>query len=299
LSLVIAAATLLEYALFPYPLQTFPIPRIYTELAREQGDFTVLEIPSFNWRAASALEAYQPIHGKRLLRAYSNRIAPDVAEYFAFRGTPIVVRSLRILEGAEQGVLTSEEIAEDRRARDAVLAFFDLRYAIVHRDWLKPDQVRAIDAYLRDVLDARVVSDDGTITTFQLPRNHVSATTRIDLTENLGQMYAGRGWQFEYPPANWEGEFNFVWARGARSEIYFRADRAADRGMTIRAYAASPQTVTVWLNGARVDEIALTDAWRDVRVSLPARLTAAMNRVELRYGAESREMVGVTTIEIW
>ncbi len=295
---IIPVAILLEYAILPYPVQSFPFPRVYTDLARESGDFAILEIPSFNWRYAAAAEAYQAIHGKRILRAYSNRIAPDVAEYFAFRGTPIVVRSLRILEGVEQGVLTSEEIAEDQRARDAVLAFYDLRYAILHRDWFAPEQARAIDAYLREVLGAQAIYDDGTITDYQLPRPQVCAPTRIDLTENLGQMYAGRGWQFEYPPANWEGQFNFVWARGARSEIYFRAEQSAESAMTIRAYATAPQAVSVWLNGARVDEIALANEWRDYRVSLPARLVSAMNRVELRYGAELREMVGVTTISI-
>ena len=88
--------------------------------------------------------------------------------------------------------------------------------------------------YLRDVLSARVIADEGDTLAYEIPRAaSASDKVLIDLRENIGQMYAGRGWQFEYPQANWQGKFNFVWTRGAESEIYFVADRAAgERAMT-------------------------------------------------------------------
>ncbi len=298
--LLLPAFILLESAFFPYPIQPLAIPRIYSEIARVPGDFTILEIPTFNWRAASAFEAYQAIHGKRILRAYTNRIAPDVAEYFAYRGTPIVTRSLRVLEGAEKGPLDPADIAEDRRVRDEVLRFFDLRYAVVHRQFLSDKQTRDIDAYLRNVLDAKIVDDDGTTISYRFPSVPSSSLDlHIDLREPIGQLYAGRGWQFEYPKANWEGEFDFVWARGTQSEIYFVADETRERAMTIHAYAASPTRVSISLNGERVSEIALTSAWQDHRITLPMRaLKSRMNVVRLEFGAELKETVGVTTIVV-
>ncbi|MEW5717927.1 MAG: hypothetical protein AB1817_04805, partial [Chloroflexota bacterium] len=222
--LLLPLLILLEYVSLPYPIQRIEIPRVYEQIARVPGDFTILEIPTFNWRYAATTEMYQPIHGKRILRAYTNRIAPGVAEYFGTRGIPIVVRSLRVLEGAEQGELTADEIAEDKRARDDSVRFYDLRYAIVHRDLLTPDRARALDAYLRDVLDARVIADEGATVAYEIPRaTSASDKVQIDLRELIGQMYAGRGWQFEYPQANWQGKFNYVWTRGAQSEIYFVA----------------------------------------------------------------------------
>ena len=281
-------------------IQPISVPQIYYDIAREAGDFTVLEIPTFNWRGAAATEVYQAIHGKRILRAYTNRIAPGPAEYFGTRGTPIVVRSLRVLEGAEAGPLAPDEIAEDKRVRDEIVQFFDLRYAVAHRQFLKPEQARNIDAYLRDVLGAHVVYDDGETVAYEFPRVPLSSTAvQIDLRENIGQMYAGRGWQFEYPKANWEGEFDFVWARGAQSEIYFVANRAADHVMSLHAHAESPQRVGILLNGERVGEIALTTAWQDYRITLPARaMKPKMNVVRLEYGAELKETIGVTTIVI-
>ncbi|MBI3538049.1 MAG: hypothetical protein HY070_10895, partial [Chloroflexi bacterium] len=261
---VLPTLILVEAALIPYPIQSVAMPRVYADLARVPGDFSILEIPTFNWRAAAAM----------------------------------LLRSLRILEGAEKGFLTNAELAEDKRARDQVIAFFAWRYALVHRDWLTPDDTRALDAYLREVLDARVFSDDGTVIAYELPRARVASTTQIDLRENIGQLYAGRGWQFEYPQANWEGQFNFVWTRGARSEIYFRAADARDQTLTIRAYAAEPQRVQIALNGTRVAELTLTREWKDYRVTLPARSMIAMNRVDFIFDTDLQETVGVTTIEI-
>lgn len=296
---LIPILVLLEYAVFPYPIQRIEIPRVYEEIARVPGDFTILEIPTFNWRHAAVAEMYQPIHRKRILRAYTNRIAPGLAEYFGTRSIPIVVRSLRALEGAQKELLTDDEIAEDQRARDAVVHFYDLRYAILHRDLLSPERVGALDAYLREVLQARVIFDEENTLAYEIPRARVPDRVHIDLRELLGQMYVGRGWQFEYPPANWQGEFNFVWTRGAYSEIYFVANDARERAMTLHARAESPQRVGVWLNDAHIGEVMLSEAWQEHRIALPASaVRVGMNRVRLEYSASLIETIGVTTIII-
>ena len=297
---LVPVGILFEFAVLPYPMQALTIPRIYETIARVPGDFTILEIPTFNWRGAADAEVYQAIHGKRILRAYTNRIAPGPAEYFGYRGTPIVVRSLRVLEGAEKGELAPDDIVEDKRARDRVVQFFNLRYAILHRSYLKAEQVRDIDAYVRDVLGARVVDDDGEVIAYEIPpATSVPDVVAIDLRENIGQMYAGRGWQFEYPPANWNGEFNFVWARGAQSDIYFVAADVGDHMMTLHARAESPQAVGVYLNDQQVGEIVLSAEWKDYEIALPARaVVQGMNRLQLNYGSELQETIGITTIDI-
>lgn len=291
---------LVEYANVQYPLQPLTIPRVYHTIAQQPGDFTILEVPSFNWRYAAATEVHQAIHGKRILRAYTNRIAPSLAEYVGLRGTPIVVRSLRILEGIEPGVLTPEEIAEDKSARDEIVHFFDLRYVVVHRDLLKPDQSSKIETYLREVLGAWQVAVDGEVVLYEIPRaNQTSDSIKIDLRENIGQMFAGRGWQFEYPPANYDGKFNFVYTRGVASEIYFVLDHPAERTLTLNAFANPPQRVEVFLNDAHIGTLNLNETWSDHRVPLPARaLNAGMNCIELRYDAELYETIGVTMITI-
>ncbi len=218
----IAGLILLEAAIFPYPTLEFRASPVYEKIAQDVGDFTVLEIPSFNWRYAAKNETYQAIHQKRILRAYTNRIAPDVADYFNLRQTPIVVRSLRILEGAELGVLTGDEMAQDRAVVQDTLNFFNLRYAVLHRDQLDAARVSDIDAYLRDVLRANVFYQDETVTAYRFAPSPVSVQrVTLDLADNYGLMYLGRGWQME-PLAEFEGERG-RYLRNA-SQIYFRAD---------------------------------------------------------------------------
>ncbi len=291
---------LAEYAVLPYPIQAFSAPSVYDQIARVPGDFSILEIPSVYWRGAAATEVYQSFHDKRILRGYTNRIAPEVAEYFGLRGTPIVVRSMRALEGLEPAGLAPYEMEEDQRVRDQVLAFYDLRYALVHRDLLKPAEATSIDEYLRQVLDARIIGQDGDVVGYELPVTRPdSFSVAIDLRELIGQMYAGRGWQFEYPPANWQGEFNFVWARGARSEVYFVAPHPADGELRLNAFAAAPQTVGVWLNDEKIAQVELSAEWKEHAVALPARAVhQGMNRIQFTYSGEYTEMIGVTTIRI-
>ncbi len=303
--LLLPIAILFEYAVLPYPMQPLAVPPIYNDLARTPGAFTILEIPTYNWRGASALEWYQAIGEKRTLRVYTNRIAPGLAEYFGSRGIPIVDRSMRALEGYDPGGLAAEDIAEDKQVRDQVIQFYDLRYAILHRLYLTPEQVSSIDYYLREVLSARRVSDDGETMVYEMPRLPVpSGALHIDLRENIGQMYAGRGWQFEYPKANYERKFDFVWTRGAFSEIYFVNDNQdaalkKDRVMTLNGYAVAPQRVNVTLNGEHIGEITLTPEWKDYDITLPASaLKSKMNVVRLEYSADLIETVGVTTITI-
>jgi hypothetical protein len=297
--LCVPLAILAEYAVLPYPVQAISMSPVYDQIARTPGDFTVLEIPSFNWRWASATELYQAVHEKRILRAYTNRIAPDLAEYFGYRGTPIIMRSLRVLEGVERGPLAPEDVAEDKSARDVVLAFYNLRYAVVHKDMLASNQVAPILSYIQDVLGGQPAYDDGTTIAYTLPRVEPPPTLSIDLRENIGQMYAGRGWHFQYPPANWNSSFNFVWASGARSEIYFPSADPAERDLVLNAFAESPQSVSLVLNGQRVAQFDPGTEWKDYTFRLPANIVqAGMNRLELVYAADQTDIVGVTTIRI-
>jgi hypothetical protein len=134
---------------------------------------------------------------------------------------------------------------------------------------------------------------------YTLPRVSAPSRVSIDLRENIGQMYAGRGWQFEYPKANYEGKFDFVWARGSQSEIYFSIGNAADRVMRLNAYAESPEKVSLALNGEPIGEVALTAEWKDYSVKLPARLLKTqMNVVRLGFSADLTDTIGVTTITI-
>ncbi len=140
------AARLVAVNLFnPLVTQSYPSYAVYTQLAREAGDFVVLEVP-FGVRSGlerignggEALQYYQHIHGKRLLNGMIARLPRTVFD--AYRAHP----SLLLLSGA----VVSEGEAQVRGDLAAVLMWTGARYVLVHRAWLDPDQDRRIETVL-------------------------------------------------------------------------------------------------------------------------------------------------------
>jgi hypothetical protein len=286
----IVALLLAESIVFPYPTLAFDVPRIYEQIAQTPDDATVLEIPSFNWRYASKNEAYQVVHQKRILRAYTNRIAPDIADYFNLRQTPLVVRSLRILEGAEKGVLTPEEMDEDRRMLQDTLAFFNLRYAILHRDQLPAERAAQIYAYLQDVMQARVIDDDGTVVAFAFPQAAFDAKARtLDLASNATLMYLGRGWQIE-PLADADGaQGRFV--KSDVGQVYL--PQSSWTQLNLDLYSAQDNaSLQAQVNAANADALPLQQGWHTyaLMTSLPKRLN--LLRLLFNSGANHRFALG-------
>lgn len=293
----------LESAMLPYPTLALRVPRVYEQIARTPGDFTVLEIPSFNWRHAAKNEAYQPFHRKRILRAYTNRIAPEVADYFSLRQTPIVVRSLRILEGAEEGTLTADELQQDQAALDAVLRFFHLRYAVLHRDQLPPERAAQIAHYLTAVLGARAIYDDGVIAAYEWTSaaeneaESAPASVAFDLADNSNLMYLGRGWQIE-PLAQIQGERG-RYLQGGRTEFYFHL--AAPRALELRwRTLASLPVLYVTLNGTEIglsNHLPNGSPGQSVVLS-PHLLRVGMNRLEWRYASQGDTGSAISIVEL-
>jgi hypothetical protein len=289
----IVALLLVESVVFPYPTLAFNVPRIYEQIGQTPDDATVLEIPSFNWRYASKNEAYQVVHQKRILRAYTNRIAPDIADYFNLRQTPLVVRSLRILEGAEKGVLTPEELDEDRRMVQDTLAFFQLRYAILHRDQLPAERAAQIYAYLQDVMHARVLDDDGTVVAFEFPQAAFDAQARrLDLASNATLMYLGRGWQME-PLADVDGaQGRFV--KSNTGQVYLPPSSRTQ--LQLDLYSAQDNvSLQAQVNDANADTLPLQQGWHTyaLGISLPNRL----NLLQLFFNANANHRFALGTLE--
>lgn len=270
LTAFLAVLILGEAAVLPYPTLAFSVPHFYQTIADEPGVFTVLEIPTFNWRAAAANEVFQVYHQKRILRAYTNRISPDLADYFSLRQTALVVRSLRILEGAEDGTITPDELDQDRSAASAEIELFDIRYAVLHRDWLDPANADAIDKYLREVLGARRFAQEGSMWAYEIPRPPVTPSNHaMAVQSDAALMYLGRGWQTE-PLADVDGERG-RYVTGDTSELYFYGNDCdcTAAHFLFRAYSQKGEDVLEFiLNGKDVGTAPLVKGWADYDLSL-------------------------------
>ena len=293
----LGALILLEAALLPYPTLEFRVPPVYEQIARAQGDFAILEIPSFHWRHAAKNETYQAIHQKRILRAYTNRIAPDLADYFGYRQTPIVVKSLRILEGAEQADFGETELAQDRAVANDTLNFFNLRYAILHRDQLDAERATYIDQYLRVILNATVMYQDDAVTAYQFNRSYANTSAlEVNLADNSDLMYLGRGWQMEPLAAIDETRGRVL---KNTSEIFFRADGLAQKNVRLGILnKGAPTNLFFRLNGQPLGVIAVSSGASEISFDLPAHLFVNnLQRLQIQ-NTVPPETIAIARIEI-
>lgn len=129
----------------PIPLFTYPDYETYREIAREAGDFTLLEVPfgvrsgaeTIGYRGA-ALQYYQHVHRKRLFNAAVSRVPASTFE--SYRKHPSLV------------FLTGEPSAVPPGAlhRDLayVIGWSSTRYVLLHRSMMTAEQAARLEAFL-------------------------------------------------------------------------------------------------------------------------------------------------------
>ncbi|MGQ9456828.1 MAG: hypothetical protein ACUVWW_00775 [Anaerolineae bacterium] len=94
----------LEFLPAPYPISPPDTPAWYHELAREPGDFAILNLP-MNWDRPRYL-LYQTVHGKRLTSAYISRNDPStlvermaILQQFRHLGQDVIRQDLAAVAG--------------------------------------------------------------------------------------------------------------------------------------------------------------------------------------------------------
>jgi hypothetical protein len=157
---VLVARLVGALAVDPYQVQIYPTYAAYEAIAREPGDFAVLEVP-FGVRSGleqvgtaggERLLYYQLVHGKRVPNAMIARLPSPL--FAAYRAHPALV----FLSGTS-GQSAARELEADLAT---FLREIGARYVLVHRARLAPDHRSSVEAFLdaHPNLDRRQVEDD-------------------------------------------------------------------------------------------------------------------------------------------
>ncbi|UCG23084.1 MAG: glycosyltransferase family 39 protein [Chloroflexota bacterium] len=170
-TLVVVAIAI--FILFEYiartPTFAMDVPDWYHQLALEEGDFAILDLPMQRRVADENYMHYQFEHGKALV---GGKVARPPAEAFAF------IESLPLLQAVNRGPLPPEDIT---RFSDqfAQLDEADVRYLVMHKRRFKGEQLPA----WREWLDLPPVYEDDILvvyrTDWQLSRDMVADETGI------------------------------------------------------------------------------------------------------------------------
>jgi hypothetical protein len=290
---LLLTALLFEHLSVPLPLSDMRIPSVYQTIARDTGDFTVLEIP-LAWRngyrmtgtldqAMMFAQFYQTAHRRPILGGNTSRNPELKFQYFT--EAPVINSIIAIETGH---ILDEETIPHDRALAPEVLHFLGVRYVVWHSP-RQPHNRAALDAaraYVQYVLPvtqiADVTDDTGETVVFRVKEEATPDEMMIRPGDALARLHFAEGW------GALSGE-RFIWAHRRQVRLFARVDtRGRDAWLTFSAVAPpglNEQPMTVVVNGHVVGRIVLTRCLDcKTGVLVPARvLRAGMNEIVLRF----------------
>jgi hypothetical protein len=252
----VLCAMVFEYASFPLPLGKLAVPEMYYQIASEGGDFALVELPRDYCYAqcqVSEYQYYQTVHRKKLVGGYVAR-NPSYALDFLYN-TP-VIRELNFPELPPD--ILRQELSE---VGLSLLNYYDVKYIILHRNYMTPEMFSKVDSFINDVL--------------RTPLDYQGANVRryrvIEADESMPFLTLGNNWQgvemWDGIPARWMSNNATLFAiapQPTEAEISFSA----------RSFRTE-RALEIFLNGELLDSYPIDEAGKSV--SIPVNLIAGEN----------------------
>lgn len=263
---VLAAACALlvvEQLVVPIPLTDVTVPPVFSEIARERGDFTVLELP-LGWRGSVAMQGktddvaqfYQTVDQKRRLGGITSRVPNFKLQYY--REAPF----LRSLIALEEGRAPDDAArASERQAAAELARFFDIRYVSVNRAETPP---AALD-YIQATLPLTAVAQDESRTVYRVD---LPPATRAEIhaAQETASVYFDDGWGRPQEDNTGTG---YRWSTAPDAHLWLPlGDGAYSVRFTLRG-ASADQRVTLWVNDTIVTGWTVSERWGEYTAGIP------------------------------
>ncbi len=257
------ALLLFEQLVFPIVLADLRAPAILRDIAREPGDFTVMDVP-LGWRDSVAIlgsmdytaQFFQTIHQKRLIGGLVSRHPAFKFQYYL--ELPVINSMIAL----ETGRAVDEHRRElDRSAAPEILRFFNVRYVVAHRTLSGNELMR----YIEDTFPLTEIYRDETRTIYRVMQPHVEPT--IDLSAETARLYFDDGWgRTQMSPAG----FDYRWATRNDSRMWLPLEQKTQTLTFHLRGTRAHQPMTVHVNGQAVAQWSLNAIWDDYTVRIPA-----------------------------
>ena len=315
---LLAALILAEHLALPLPTTNARVPEIYSQIAAEPGDFSIMQLP-LGWRNSfgvlgseqTQLQYFQTIHGKPMIGGNISR-APDFK--MAYFGRIPLFKALTDLEMYRE--VSAETDAAARAGAGALMALYDVRYFIttppIPGRYPYQDTWQRTEAYALDVLPLEKPAfweADG-YRAYRVIQPATPFPFRLDLGTAGIEPYIGQGWDSGLQMADGSTAlttgFGFridqasaLWATEREAELYLplAEPTAATLRLAIAPLSyegARAQAVSISVNGVPVlENRGLTPGWQTVDAAVPlAAPRRGPNRVRLTFTwAESPRQV--------
>lgn len=308
LTALLAAAVIFEHLALPLPLSDARVPAVYTEIAAEPGDFSIMQLP-LGWRDSfgvfgpekTLLQYYQSAHGKSMLGGNISR-APDFKMAYFER-----IPYFNVLTEVQFGrPVTPEQIEAAVAQADDLMYLYDTRYVLLYPPI--PDRPPYSDTwessweFVKQTLRLETTpfwAEDG-IEAYRVIQPAGGDQFYLNLGADGTFAYRGEGWDSVEVDAPYDE--SAIWATGNSSRL-FAPLRSLDPEATYLvqvkahpfAYPGSPaQQIGLTVNGEQLEKLPLPDGWQTLTWNVPgSRLNNGLNRLDLtwEYAAVPRDVM--------
>jgi hypothetical protein len=299
LSLLCGVVLLFEHLAWPLPLTDARVPPVYQQIAQEEGDFAILQLP-LGWRNSfgtlgaedTRVQYYQTVHGKPMLGGNISRNPPIKMDYFA--RLPLF-QALTAVEMYREPDATTDAAA--RAQAGELLALYQVRYVVM----LPPvpgrvpyaDTWARVQEYAHQILplEAQPTYEADGVRAYRVLWPSARASMRIDFGSEAARAHQGEGWD---APEEIYG-VSATWATAREARVFLSLREAGAYRLTLRAapfaYPGGPQqTMQIFLNGYPLGPAqTMNEGYQEYVFALPPdRVQEGLNGVTLRFGYTAR-----------
>ena len=276
LAIAVAASALIlfEFLAVPYPMEDGHVPEIYGKMAREPGDYAVLELPNYlPTMTYPDYMYYQTTHQKKLVNGYVSR-TPDYAYEFSLM-TPLIEDLIDLDRSVPFKDILNQSLPG---IAQSVLGYYNIRYIIIHDDivdytygYRTTEDSRISDEQLRRAMGILNASE-------LTPRAYEGGSLivySVDKGASGSFMELRGGWYgTEYPdgqPTRWMKD-------RAEIRIFSDQDRHANLSMSAHAYH-KPRTLEIYCSGKLCSRSAVSTDPGHIKTEISIK--KGMNNVSL------------------
>jgi len=242
-------AIIFEYVSCPLPLGKMTVPKMYDQIASEEGDFALVELPRDYCYAqcqVSEYQYYQTVHRKKLVGGYVARNPSYALDYLY--NTP-VIRELNFPE------LPPDILRQDlSEVGPSLLNHYDIRYIILHRNYMTPEMFHQVDGFISDVLRIPLDYQDANIRRYRI----------IETAEPVAFLTLGNNWQgvemWNGIPARWMSN---------NATLFAIAPQPTEAEISFSAKSFQTETaLEIFLDGKLLDSYQVDEAGKSISITV-------------------------------
>ncbi|MFA6363350.1 hypothetical protein [Methanoregula sp.] len=258
--IILCAFILFEYLGVPYPTSPIDPSAFYQKIGQDPDHYALLEIPvTDNYTAGVNIIYYQTIHGKAIVGGQSARTLKTA---YYFEPNTQFIRDLTFNLSVPQDIVNQN----DTDVGNSILHYYNIRYIILHKNYLSEDQLQATESYLAQCnpLLPKVYEDDSLVVYGQNQTVQNDTGVVLGTGWNRIENYAGT-------PSRWISN---------NASILVYSDNARFTWLNFTAISfAKERPISIALNNVSIGSYLIAPSYSNL--SIPIEINKGMNSLDI------------------